>query len=204
MTTYDDIFPRLTAEEINTLPLFSYSGRVELVNCENDLAPALALLAEDHVLGFDTETKPSFTRGQLNPPSLLQLAGRHATVLIRLNRVSLPRPAMRILADPDVVKVGVAVADDVRALMSLSSFTPAGFVDLGETARLAGLPASGLRSLAASLLEVRVSKSVRCSNWERGELTNKQVAYAATDAWVSRELFGRFTTLGLLGRNCFD
>jgi ribonuclease D len=185
----------LSKEEINTLPIRRYAGAIHIISTRRDLAKALQALRGERVLGFDTETKPTFRRGPMRPPALLQLATSEAAYLFQLKRIELPAGLRSILADPDIVKAGVAVHDDIRDLQRVSPFTSAGFVDLSQVARGLGVIQSGLRSMAARFLGFRVSKKAQCSNWEAKELSPSQIVYAATDAWVSRELHLHFTNL---------
>ncbi len=177
-------------EAINALPIIRYEGPVHLVERLDELDAALDLLSADTVLGFDTEMRPCFERGkQTYPASLLQLAGANAVVLVRLKEVPLHGRLADLLADENCLKVGVAIADDMRLLQRRFSFTPAGLIDLGLTARHMGLKTQGLRSLAANFLGGRLSKGAQCSNWEKSELSVPQIFYAATDAWIGRELY---------------
>lgn len=179
----------LSKEEINQLPIRAYSGEICLIRSEEEMDRALNLLWKEKVLGFDTETRPVFTRGKSGNPALLQLGGESCVFLFQLNRVPFGEPLADLLADPHIIKTGVAVRDDMRALARLHEFTPGGAVDLAHLAKARGVQAQGLRSLAAALLGFRVSKSAQCSNWEKEELSPRQLLYAATDAWVGRELY---------------
>lgn len=177
-------------EAINVLPMVGYEGRVLLVQREDELAPALELLRHDTLLGFDTEVRPCFVRGhEAHPVSLLQLAGEKGVVLVRLNKVPLSRPLVELLCSPGVLKVGVAIGDDMRLLRRKVEFTPAGVIDLGLSARAANIKTQGLRTLAANFLRVRISKTAQCSNWEAAALSPLQIRYAATDAWIGREIY---------------
>ncbi len=189
-------------EEINSLRLKSYQGPIRLISDPKEMDSALAGLDGDSVLGFDTETKPSFKRGVSHPPSLLQLAGSECVFLFRLDKSGLARGLREILADRNIVKSGVAVQDDIKELKQLSPFEEKGFVDLGDRARDLGLKTHGLRNLAANLLGFRISKQARVSNWASAELTEKQIRYAATDAWVSREVYLAMVRLGLIRPAC--
>ncbi len=188
-----------TKDDINALPLRRYTGAIHIVNTRAGLKKALKDILREKVLGFDTETRPTFGKGKAeNPPALLQLATDAASWLFQLKSLPLPQELCHILSDPQVVKAGVGVHDDIRILQRVSTFEAAGFVDLAEVARENGLKTFGLRSLAANLLGFRISKSAQCSNWEVKTLSPKQVTYAATDAWVSRELHLRIQALGML------
>ena len=178
----------LSREEINLLPIRAYGGEICLIRTEEEQDRALNLLWKEKVLGFDTETRPVFTRGKSGNPALLQLGGENCVFLFQLNRVPFGEALVDLLADPHIVKAGVAVRDDLRALHAC---TPGGAVDLAHLAKARGVQAQGLRSLAATLLGFRISKSAQCSNWEKEELTPRQLLYAATDAWVGRELYLR-------------
>jgi ribonuclease D len=110
---------------------------------------------------------------------------------------------LEVLGDAGLVKTGVALRDDVRELWRIREFAPAGFLDLSETAGRLQLRTNGLRNLAANLLGFRISKRAQCSNWARRELTPKQIVYAATDAWISRELYIHLRSHGLISNEDF-
>lgn len=189
---------KITKEEINDLPLRRYSGEIRIVRSDEELVDALDVLRRETVLGFDTETRPTFRKGKVNLPSLVQLACAEAVYLIQLNWVPLGDALSSLLADETVIKTGVAVRDDIRDLQKLFSFRDGGVVDLGEVARDIGLETHGLRNLAANFLGIRISKGAQCSNWSNRELGPQQIIYAATDAWVSREIHLRMRDLGLV------
>lgn len=191
---------RLTSAEINLLPIRSYDGQVSVVRDQDGLTKALKALAAEHVLGFDTETRPAFKKGEQHAPAVLQLAGASGVFLFQLTVLGFPEQLRDVLADSKRIKAGVAHGHDVRTLQELESFDPAGFIDLGTLAKQAGLKNFGLRGLAAALLGVRISKKARLSNWAVKRLTPDQITYAATDAWISRELYLRFEKAGLAGQ----
>lgn len=191
MNASPDAVPQLSKEAINELPMLAYEGEVLLVQTEGELSRALNSLRGETLLGFDTESRPSFKKGKVYPTSLVQLAGSKLVVLIRLNHVGFTEPLAALLADPGVVKAGVAIRDDMRSLQKLHAFTPAGLADLADMAKKRGIKAQGLRTLAAHLMGGRISKAAQCSNWAKKTLTPQQVRYAATDAWIGRELYLR-------------
>jgi ribonuclease D len=141
------------------------------------------------VLGFDIEVRPTFKTGDHFPPALVQLAAREKVFLIQLKKLKTKNPLAGLFADARIIKAGIAVAGDVGKLHEVMKFVPGGFVELGKMAAKAGIKASGVRTLAAQLLGFRISKGAQCSNWERIELTPAQILYAATDAWICREIF---------------
>jgi len=188
----------VSPEEINELPIRRYAGEVRLVDSAHALAAAMDDLLQETVVGFDTETRPSFRVGQSYPPSLAQAAGARAVYLFLLQRQDFSAALARLLSERHIVKAGVGMADDLRQLRKAFSFVEHSVVDLGALARRHGLKRSGVRYLAAVFLGFRVPKGTTTSNWAAPRLTPQQIAYAATDAWACRELYLRFQELGLL------
>ncbi len=182
-------------EEINDLPIERYPGPVHIIRTQEELEAAVDTLRREAILGFDTESRPAFRKGKYYPPSVVQLASSEAVYIIQLTWLPLNDTLTSLLADPDVLKVGVAIYDDLKELQKLHEFTPAGIRDLGDTAKRLGLETHGLRSLAANLLGVRISKAARCSNWAGKKLQSQQIIYAATDAWIGRELYFKLKEL---------
>lgn len=189
--------PCLSKEEINLLPIQAWEGPVVLVREEESLAAALEKLRQEPVLGFDTETRPTFTKGKTCRPALIQLATADTAYLIQLTHLPFSEDIAELLSSPRVLKVGVAIHDDMKALARIHPFQADGVVDLAVMARARGIQAQGLRTLAANLLGFRISKSAQCSNWENHELTPQQIKYAATDAWVGRELYFHMLRMGV-------
>lgn len=148
--------------------------------------------------GFDTETRPAFKPGESYLPSLAQIATARAVYLFRLGSRELAAAVAEVLAAERIVKAGVGLADDFKALKKVIEFAEKSTVDLGEVAMRRGFKQSGVRSLAAIFLGFRVPKGSKTSNWARARLTPQQIAYAATDAWTCRELYVRFRTLGFV------
>ncbi len=181
--------PRMTKEQINAHPIGKYQGRIHVIQTPEQVEQAIRQLEKEKVLGFDTETRPTFRVGQSHLPAVLQLAAEQAVFIFQLRYCHLPKALCRLLANPKIIKAGVAWARDVQELNKLAPFEPAGFVDLGKLAKQAGCMNHGLRGLATLLLKFRVSKKSKTSNWAQRTLTRAQITYAATDAWVGRELY---------------
>ena len=180
---------RMSKDEINGCPIKRWNGRTSVVRNKDELAAAMRRLAGHALLGFDTETRPAYTKGESYLPSILQLASDNEVFIFQLKHLGLPKPLRNILADPAVIKAGVSLDYDIRELEKLSPFKAAGFRDLGELAKKVGIKNHGLRGLAAVFLGIRISKGAQTSNWSKDDLTRQQIQYAATDAWVGRKLY---------------
>lgn len=179
----------ISKEELNKLPIRAYDGPIRLVNDKDQLADCVKILSEEKILGFDTETRPSFERGVSYPTALLQLATSKEVFVFQFQSLGGLGALRSILENPDVMKAGVAISDDIKQLNDCWKFKPRNFIEIGTLAKELGLKQTGLRSLAGLLLGFRISKKEQRSNWARSNLSRSQVVYAATDAWVSRELY---------------
>lgn len=181
----------LSEEEIHNMPVSQFEGRVSLIDTMDKYYAALPGLRRATILGFDTETKPSFKKGTKHYVSLLQLADDHEAWLLRLNHIGLPQELADILSDNVITKVGVAIHDDIKALKYLRRFEPGGFIDLQSVVGEYGIKPLGLKKISAIVLGFSISKSQQVSNWEAPALTWPQQIYAATDAWVCRRIYLR-------------
>jgi ribonuclease D len=182
---------KMTAEEINCLPIAAYEGPVHVVRTEDALDKAVHALRRETVLGFDTETKPNFTRGENHPLSLIQFAGSRAAYIIQLRHLPSCASLLKLFSDEHIIKAGVDIPQDIVKLEERIGGEYNNCVDVSLSAKAAGLKNFSLRGLAAVLLGVRITKGMRVSNWGRDTLLPSQIKYAATDAWISRELYLR-------------
>ena len=180
---------RLEKSQINELPLIRFHGSIQLAGDNKSFKKFVSQLKKQKVLGFDIECKPNFKRGPNNPPALLQLATADQAFLFRLYPVMKLGPLIDILEDPNIIKTGVAIKDDVYNLKKIEEFNPGGFEDLAPLAQSLKIEQTGLRNLTAIFFSQRLSKSAQLSNWQKSPLSPAQQAYAATDAWISRELY---------------
>ena len=179
----------ITKEELTNMPLRRFNGKIVVVDNLEKLNAAVNFLSSQRVIGFDTETKPAFKKGVFNEVALLQLSTKNHAFLFRLNRIGLPDEVCGILSDPTIIKPGVAIHDDIKALNHLKKFQPAGFVELQDNAKEMGINDFSLKKLAAITCGFRISKGQQLSNWEADTLTGAQQIYAATDAWAALEIF---------------
>ena len=189
MTTVNNFIGKISNEQTALLPAVEFRGEIRIVEHERDIAAACKTLAEQPVIGFDTETRPSFRPGVTFRVSLLQLSTPTVCYLFRLNKIPLAKPILQLLEDRRILKIGADVAGDLRSLRQIRHFRDGGFVDLQGIAPEWGVGEKSLRKLSAIVLGRRVSKAQRLSNWEAATLTDKQQLYAATDAWVCTRIY---------------
>lgn len=190
----------ISKEEINDLELFSYSGKITIIDSKAKLDRYTRFPDIDAVIGFDTETRPSFKKGVQHPCSLVQLAFKDEVVLFRLNRIGFPSILKEFLEHQEQEKIGIAIRDDIRQLLDIKEFSPKTFVDLNELCPKIGFENIGAKRLTAMILGKKISKRQQVSNWENKELSPGQIKYAATDAWICREIYLELVKVGLIDK----
>ncbi|MDR2735717.1 MAG: 3'-5' exonuclease domain-containing protein 2 [Puniceicoccales bacterium] len=179
----------ISKAELAELPLFNFNGEIILVESPQEAERMVDLLLKHNVLGFDTESKPAFRKGESYSPSLVQISTDKTVYLFKLAKINGIKSLIPLLESQDVKKVGIAIRDDINKLKELGNFEDAGFVDISDLTKILGIENTGLRTLAGIFLRYRISKSLQVTDWSKEILSKKQIIYAATDAWVSRELF---------------
>lgn len=172
----------ITKEELGSLPTAHYTQGATVIDSSEGLAEAVEYLNGARIIGFDTETRPSFRKGQSHSVSLLQLASPERCYLFRLKTLGMPALLKELLENPDKVKVGVSIKDDFHSLAKICDLNPAGFVDLQQYVKLFGIADNSLSRIYAVLFGERISKGQRLTNWEAEHLTPAQINYAAFDA----------------------
>jgi ribonuclease D len=196
MHTHPPAAVSISREDLAELPIRRFEGDIRMVATAEDLDAALDDFRGERVVGFDTETRPAFRKGESHLPCLVQAATARAVYLFRPQADTFA-VLTELLDSSRIVKAGVGLAHDLRSLALVFPFRPQNVVELGAIARRAGIDQSGVRNLAGLLLGYRIPKGNRTSNWAARRLTPAQITYAATDAWVCRELFLKFESAGL-------
>ena len=179
----------LEKAEIAALPLGWFPGRIRVADSSEAVTDALLGLEGVSVLGLDTETRPSFRRGERHPVAVLQLASAEQAVLVQLRWAGMPSPLREILESEQIVKVAQAPTDELRSLRIRYGVNARRVVDVGRIVHAAGYAPSSVRGQAAHFMGIRISKSAQVSNWAERRLTPAQQRYAATDAWVCRQSY---------------
>jgi ribonuclease D len=181
--------PTISKEAVAALPTISFDGQIVVIDSVDQIDSACNELLREKIIGFDTESRPSFQRGVVNRIALLQLSTASKCFLFRLNKIRLDKAILKILENSKITKVGLSVSGDIRELSTLRHFRPKGFVDLQQLVHTHGITDQSLIKIAAITLGGRISKAQRLSNWEAVTLTDAQQLYAATDAWACLEIF---------------
>jgi ribonuclease D len=179
----------ISNDDLRLLPTGQFKGNIHVIDNTSKVDSICKQLLHEPILGFDTETKPSFTKGQYHNVSLLQLSTSTDAYLFRLNKTGFKGGMVGILSNPHQIKVGIAIHDDLRHLKKLHAFRAEGFVELQDYVKHFGIENSGLSKLAGIILKIRISKSQQLTNWENEHLSAAQQMYAATDAWAAFEIY---------------
>lgn len=179
----------ITKEEISELEIGKFDGHIHIVDTPSDLERACDYLGKCTVIGIDTETKPTFKKGVINRVALLQMSSADQAFIIRLKKVPISDQLLKIFKSQDIIKVGIAIKDDLKDLKKLRPFEEKNVVDLNLMAPNLGFESIGAKKLTALVLGFRISKRQQVSNWELEELSQSQLDYAATDAWICREIY---------------
>lgn len=176
---------------ISTMPTVAFEGRIITIDTVDAAEKAVKALWNEKIVGIDTETRPSFRKGVHYTVSLLQIATADTCFLIRLNRVGMPEPLIKLLERKEITKVGLSLHDDYQALSKRHKFNAGGFLDLQKHVGNYGIEEMSLQKIFAIVFGKRISKSQQLTNWENDILTDKQKLYAATDAWACLEIYNR-------------
>ena len=182
-------------ETINTMPRVMFNGSIKVVESLWDIEKAIFYLEKSSVLGIDTETRPSFKKGEVHLVSLLQLATDNVCYLIRLNKVGLTPSVVKLLENPQILKIGLSLKDDFMMLQKRASFIPGGYIELQEYVSTFGIEEKSLQKIYAILFGEKISKVQRLSNWDTEHLTVAQQEYAAIDAWVCLKIYHKLEEL---------
>jgi ribonuclease D len=185
----------ISNDEINALPLGAYEGEIVVIADPDQLPSAFREISKHTLVGFDTETRPAFVKGQQYKVALIQIALPAQVFLIKLQSTGMTTEIIDFLQNESIAKAGVAVRDDIKALQRLKPYTPGGFVELALMSKQAGLEVESVKKLTALLLGFRISKTAQTSNWEAEVLNEKQISYAATDAWACLEIYKKLKSM---------
>jgi len=174
----------ISKEEVAALELIQYEGPIQVLDTLEAFEKAIREMAREPVLGFDTETRPSFKKGKVYPTSIIQIATLEQAWIIRVGRMGYPATLLELLSGETPVKIGLGLQDDLRRLRADFQFEPRGFLDLQHYVEAFRIDEKGLKKISGIVLNRRISKSQQVSNWDADVLSEAQLRYAATDAWI--------------------
>lgn len=180
---------------ISTLPPCDITGEIIVIDRPEDVAAAIDDLKQCPLIGFDTETRPSFRRGESNTISLLQLATDRRAYLFRLKKIGHNQQLKELLESEEHMKVGLSVHDDFHSLNRWMPCRPKNFIELQKYVKAFGIEEMSLQKIYAIVFNQKISKRQQLSNWEAEELTPAQQQYAAIDAWACRNIYYRLQSI---------
>ena len=181
----------ISKEEVADLDLIQYEGPIKLIDNEESFLEEIPHIREQSILGFDTETRPSFKKGVVYPTALIQISALNQAWILRVSRMGYPPELLEVLTRDDILKVGLGLNDDLRRLKADFQFEPGGFLDLQQYVTAFRIEEKGLKKLSGIVLGRRISKAQQVSNWDADLLTEAQIRYAATDAWICLKIYNR-------------
>lgn len=183
------IYNKFDKKSIAQLPTVTFPGKTVVVMSESEAEKAVHFLLSQDILGVDTETRPSFKKGETHMVSLLQVSTSDVCFLFRLNHIGITPAILRLLENKAVPMVGLSLHDDMLSLHKRVAFTPGYFIDLQDLVGELGIEDLSLQKLYANLFHQKISKRQRLTNWDSDVLNDKQKAYAALDAWACINLY---------------
>ena len=186
----------VSKDEIKNYSIEKFTGKIHVIEKENDVLTAYSFLKKQKILGFDTESKPTFKKGVSSKVSLIQFTTEDQAFLFRINKIGFNEKLIDIISDKKIKKIGIAIFDDIKALQKIKSFESNSIIDLNQLALNLGFESIGAVKLSILILGFAISKSVRLSNWERENLSISQLEYAATDAWICNMIYKKLLNEG--------
>lgn len=179
----------ISKEELAELPKVEFHGDIKVVETLEDMGKAVETLKQCNLLGFDTESRPTFKKGAIIHVSLMQIATDSSCFLFRIRKLKDISPLREIIESSRTLKVGLSIHDDFNILSHDYKFKPAGFVDLQKIVPSFKFSNTSLQKIYAILFNQKISKSQQLSNWDAEELTYAQMQYAAIDAWACIQIY---------------
>ena len=187
--------PTISKEEMVQFPFANFEGKIHVIQTMEQTRKAVSFLRTQPVLGFDTETRPSFQKGKRNKVALMQLSSEKVCFLFRINIMGIPEVLLDLLTDPNIKKIGLSLKDDFHSLNHTTKIEQVNFIDIQNYVKYFRIEENSLSKIFAIIFNKRISKSQRLSNWEADFLSEKQKRYAALDAWATREIYVKLESL---------
>ncbi len=186
----------VSKDEIKNYSIEKFPGKIFVIEKEEDVAAAYLHLKNQKIIGFDTESKPTFKKGITSKVSLIQFSTENQAFLFRINKIGFKEEIIHLISSKKIKKIGIAINDDIKALQKIKNFEVNNIIDLNQLALKLGFESIGAVKLSILILGFSISKSVRLSNWEKKSLTMSQIEYAATDAWICNMIYNKLLNEG--------
>jgi len=186
----------VSKDEIKNYSIEKFPGKIFVIEKEEDVAAAYLHLKNQKIIGFDTESKPTFKKGITSKVSLIQFSTENQAFLFRINKIGFKEEIIHLISSKKIKKIGIAINDDIKALQKIKNFEVNNIIDLNQLALKLGFESIGAVKLSILILGFSISKSVRLSNWEKESLTMSQIEYAATDAWICNMIYNKLLNEG--------
>ena len=176
-------------QAVNQMPVVDFPGRIHIINDATQIERAVATLRQWDAVGFDTETRPCFKRGERHHIALLQLSTHSDAYLFRLNKTGVTPTLRHYLEDKRCTKVGLSITDDFHQIAGICNCQPEGFIELQQMVKRYQIADMSLQKIYAILFQQKISKKQQLTNWEATQLTESQQRYAAIDAWACLRIY---------------
>ncbi|MBH75665.1 MAG: 3'-5' exonuclease [Flavobacteriales bacterium] len=183
-------------DEIKNYSVEKFNGKTSVIDKKKDLLDAYLFLKKQKIIGFDTESRPTFKKGVSSNVSLIQFSTKNEVFLFRINLIGFDDKLIDIINDKKIKKIGIAIFDDIKSLQKIKEFESNSVIDLNKLALNLGFESIGAVKLSILILGFSISKSARLSNWEKKDLTTSQIEYAATDAWICNMIYKKLLNEG--------
>ncbi len=186
----------VSKDDIKNYSIEKFPGKIFIIDKEEDVTEAYLYLKKQKIIGFDTESKPTFKKGITSKVSLIQFSTENQAFLFRINKIGFKEEIINLISSKKIKKIGIAINDDIRCLQKIKNFESNNIIDLNELALKLGFESIGAVKLSILILGFSISKSVRLSNWEKKSLNISQIEYAATDAWICNMIYNKLSNEG--------
>ena len=186
----------VSKDEIKNYSVEKFNGKISIIDKKKDLLDAYLFLKKQKIIGFDTESRPTFKKGVSSNVSLIQFSTKDEVFLFRINIIGFDDMLIDLINDKKIKKIGIAIFDDIKSLQKIKEFESNSVIDLNKLALNLGFESIGAVKLSILILGFSISKSARLSNWEKKDLTTSQIEYAATDAWICNMIYKKLLNEG--------
>jgi len=186
----------VSKDDIKNYAIQKFSGKIFVIDKKQDILESYLYLKKQKIIGFDTESKPTFKKGVTSNVSLIQFSTEKKAFIFRINKIGFDEKLIDLISDQKIKKIGIAINDDIKALQRIKEFESNNIIDLNQLALKLGFESIGAVKLSILILGFAISKSVRLSNWEKENLNNAQIEYAATDAWICNMIYNKLLNEG--------